>query len=226
VNDTGLRSDSALMSVNYASGVVLPTVSRALSGMSRQSGDFERRAFWPVRDSACYVACAKLIGPGPIMPPRLIIIAGGQSGVDRAALDIAIARGIPYGGWCPKGGWAEDFPDPPGVLTRYPLLQETPSGAPAQRTEWNVRDSDASLILVDAGGVAVSGGTALAARFLGQYAKPLLEVDVGAADAGERATTWLAALLAAHPRNTAHPADAPFRLAIGGPRESEAPGRC
>jgi hypothetical protein len=205
------------MSVKYASGVVLPTVSRTLSGSSQQSGDFERRAFYPVRDSACYVACAKLTVPGP-MPPRLIIIAGGQSGVDRAALDIAIARGIPYGGWCPKGGWAEDFPDPPGVLTRYPLLQETPSAAPAQRTEWNVRDSDASLILVDAGGVAVSGGTALAAQFSAQYAKPLLAVDVGAADAGEHATTWLAALLATHR------SDAPFRLAIGGPRESEAPG--
>jgi Circularly permutated YpsA SLOG family len=152
------------------------------------------------------------------MPPRLIIISGGQSGVDRAALDAAIARGIPYGGWCPKGGWAEDLPKPPGVLTRYPLLQETPSAAPEERTEWNVRDSDASLILVEASGVSVSGGTALAARFSGQYAKPLLVVDVGAPDAVERATAWLAALLAAHR------SDAPFRLAIGGPRESEAPG--
>jgi Circularly permutated YpsA SLOG family len=43
------------------------------------------------------------------------IISGGQTGVDRAALDVAIERGVPWGGWYPKGGWAEDFPDPPGL---------------------------------------------------------------------------------------------------------------
>jgi len=152
------------------------------------------------------------------MPQRLTIVSGGQSGVDRAALDAAIARGIPYAGWCPKGGWAEDFPDPPGVLARYPLLQETPSVDPAQRTEWNVRDSDACLILVDAGGVAVSLGTALTAELAARYAKPLLVVDVGATDAAERISDWLAALLAARA------SDASLRLMIGGPRESEAPG--
>jgi hypothetical protein len=55
------------------------------------------------------------------------LICGGQSGVDRAVLDVAIERGIDYGGWCPKGGWAEDFPEPPGVLARYPALEATPS---------------------------------------------------------------------------------------------------
>jgi hypothetical protein len=152
------------------------------------------------------------------MPPRLTIIAGGQSGVDRAALDVAIARGIPYGGWCPKGGWAEDFPKPPGVLARYPLLREAPSAEPARRTEWNVRDSDAYLILVDAGGLAASKGTALTRTLAARYAKPSLVVDIAAPDAAGRAATWLAALLAVHPPDT------PFRLAIGGPRESEAPG--
>ena len=39
------------------------------------------------------------------------IISGGQTGVDRAALDEAIERGMDWGGWCPKGGWAEDLPD-------------------------------------------------------------------------------------------------------------------
>lgn len=155
---------------------------------------------------------------GTMQGRRLIIISGGQSGVDRAALDAALACGIPYGGWCPRGGWAEDLPKPPGVRARYPLLQETPSAAPAERTEWNVRDSDAGLILVDAAGVAVSGGTALAERFSAQYAKPLLVFDVGAADAVERVTAWLGKLLATHGPDT------PFRLAIGGPRESEAPG--
>lgn len=192
------------------------------------------------------------------MQRRIIIISGGQSGVDRAALDVAIARGIPYGGWCPRDGWAEDLPKAPGVRVRYPLLKETPSAEPAQRTEWNVRDSDASLILVDAAGVAVSGGTALAERCSAQYAKPLLVVDVRAPDAVERATAWLSTLLTAHSPdtelppvathlpNSAHPVTHPvdtmrgsaathapdtpqqpdpsFRLAIGGPRESEAPG--
>jgi hypothetical protein len=149
---------------------------------------------------------------------KLVIISGGQSGVDRAALDEAIARGIAYGGWCPQGGWAEDLPDPPGLKARYSLLRETPAGDPAQRTEWNVRDSDASLILVDTGGVAVSGGTALAERLAAHTGKPFLVVDVGAADAAAQARAWLNALLAAHQ------GEAPFRLAIGGPRESEAKG--
>jgi len=150
--------------------------------------------------------------------PRLIIISGGQTGVDRAALDAAIARGLAYGGWCPQGGWAEDMPAPPGLLAKYPHLRETPRADPAQRTEWNVRDADASLILVDAGGVAASGGTELAQALAAQYRKPLLVLDVSAPDAAAQARAWLTGLLAAHIDET------PFRLAIGGPRESEAPG--
>ena len=60
----------------------------------------------------------------------MILISGGQSGVDRAVLDVAIARGIDYDGWCPHGGWAEDFPAPPGLLARYPKLKETPLADP------------------------------------------------------------------------------------------------
>ena len=125
--------------------------------------------------------------------PRLMIISGGQSGVDRAALDEAIARGIPYGGWCPKGGWAEDLSEPPGLLAAYPHLRESRSADPAERTEWNVRDSDACLILVEASGVSVSGGTALAETLAARYGRPLLVADVGAADADERVRAWLAA---------------------------------
>jgi Circularly permutated YpsA SLOG family len=144
------------------------------------------------------------------------IISGGQSGVDRAALDAAMALGIAYGGWCPKGGWAEDRSDPPGVLAAYPMLKETPLADPAQRTEWNVRDADACLIIVDAGGLPVSKGTALAHELAGRYRKPLLVADLAAADAVERTGDWLKAL-----RRALGP---DLSLAIGGPRESEAPG--
>jgi len=82
----------------------------------------------------------------PTNGPR--IRSGGQTGVDRAALDAAIAAGWPYEGWCPKGGLAEDFVDPPGLLTKYPCLRETPSEVRKQRTEWNVRDSMATVVLV------------------------------------------------------------------------------
>ena len=101
------------------------------------------------------------------------LISGGQSGVDRAVLDVAIAQGMGYGGWCPKGGWAEDFPTPPGLLAKYPDLQETPLADPAQRTEWNVRDADACLIVVETGGVDMSAGTALASDLAHRYRKPL-----------------------------------------------------
>lgn len=148
---------------------------------------------------------------------RLTIISGGQTGVDRAALDAAVASGVAYGGWCPRGGWAEDCPVPPGVLTQYPLLRQTPRADPAQRTEWNVRNADASLILVDADGTVVSRGTELAQRLAARYHKPLLVLDVGARDAAARARAWLNGLLAPHTQT-------PFRLAVGGPRESEAPG--
>jgi len=144
------------------------------------------------------------------------LISGGQSGVDRAVLDVALARGIDYGGWCPQGGWAEDFPRPPGLLAQYPKLQETPLADPAQRTEWNVRDADACLIIVDAGGIGVSRGTALAQELAHRYRKPLLVADLAAADIRKDAALWLRVQVARHGGD--------LKLAVGGPRESEAAG--
>lgn len=69
------------------------------------------------------------------------IVSGGQTGADRAALDFAIIQGIPHGGWCPNGRIAEDGP----IDKRY-RLQETPSADYLERTEWNVRDSDGTVI--------------------------------------------------------------------------------
>jgi hypothetical protein len=144
------------------------------------------------------------------------LISGGQTGVDRAVLDVAAERGIGYGGWCPKGGWAEDFPQPPGLLANYPLLKETPLADPAQRTEWNVRDADACMIIVDGSGLEVSPGTITAEEFAHRYRKPLLIVKLGEPDMLKRAALWLRVQHGRYP--------AGLKLAIGGPRESEAPG--
>jgi hypothetical protein len=65
------------------------------------------------------------------------LVSGGQTGVDRAALDLALELGLPCGGWCPLGQKAEDGPIPP-----HDPLSETPTDAYAERTELNVRDAD------------------------------------------------------------------------------------
>jgi len=98
------------------------------------------------------------------------IISGGQTGVDRAALDAAINNNIDHGGWCPLGRIAEDGP----IDSRYQLT-ETTSSKHAYRTECNVRDSDGTLI-INMGHLA--GGTALTARFAGVYDKPCLVADL------------------------------------------------
>ena len=144
------------------------------------------------------------------------IVTGGQTGVDRAALDVAVARGIDYGGWCPQGGWAEDLPEPPGLLAKYPQLKETPLADPAQRTEWNVRDADACLIVADAAGPEVSAGTLLASELAHRHRKPLFIAKLGNGDALRQAALWLRVQQAR--------CGAALKLAIGGPRESEAPG--
>jgi len=141
----------------------------------------------------------------------LTIVSGGQSGVDRAALDAAIAAGIPYAGWCPKGGWAEDMPEPPGVLALYPDLRETAEASPGQRTEWNVCDADRLMVLTGGAGRAVSKGTGLALRCAEQLGKPYVVIDLDAQDALTQARAFLGAR-------------ARGRLCIGGPRESETPG--
>ena len=143
--------------------------------------------------------------------PRLAkVLTGGQSGVDRAATDVAIACGVAYGGWVPRGGWAEDFPTPPGLLAAYPAFTETPSDDPAVRTIYNVDDADGLLVLTL--GSFGSPGTALALARAAQRAIPSASIDVRRAAAG-RLLGDLAASLP--PAST---------LNVAGPRESEEPG--
>ena len=121
------------------------------------------------------------------------IVSGGQTGVDRAALDWALASGVPCGGWCPLGRWAEDGP----IDARYPL-RETPGADPAQRTEWNIRDSDGTLIVT------------LARRL----ARPLLHLAKADSPAAEQAES-LRQFIGQHQIRV---------LNVAGPRESGEPG--
>ncbi|MEX0939675.1 MAG: putative molybdenum carrier protein [Pirellulales bacterium] len=131
------------------------------------------------------------------------IVSGGQTGVDRAALDVAIALGIDHGGWCPAGRKAED-----GTIPRHYRVQETASVDYAERTEQNVLDSDATLIL---GRGEPTGGTALTARLAERHGRPCLLVDLDATPASGDVQRWLTEN---HVRV----------LNLAGPRESTAPG--
>ena len=98
-----------------------------------------------------------LFGPEPTYIPSRIV-SGGQTGVDRAALDVAIAIGIEHGGWCPAGRLAED-----GVVPPQYDLRETDSNEYPVRTELNVADSDATLILYEG---KLKGGTLLTQKIM------------------------------------------------------------
>ncbi len=136
----------------------------------------------------------------------LRIVSGGQTGVDRGALDAALAAGVPCGGWCPAGRRAEDGRIP----ERYPL-RELPGGDYRDRTLRNVLDSDATVILYF--GVQ-EGGTALTARYCREHARPCLEID-GERIPPERAARKLAAFVRERGIRT---------LNVAGPRASKAPG--
>ena len=131
------------------------------------------------------------------------LVSGGQTGVDRAALDVALEQGIPCGGWCPQGRAAEDGP----IDQRYPL-RETPSADYAQRTEWNVRDSDATLILTRG---APTGGTAQTIDVAARLGKPCLTLDLDPQPHASAVQAWASAYHVTV-------------LNVAGPRESKCPG--
>lgn len=100
------------------------------------------------------------------------IVSGGQTGADRAGLDWAIRAQIPHGGWCPQGRRAEDGSIPP-----HYRLTETPKRDYAQRTAWNVRDSDGTAIFSCSG--SLSGGSALTQSIAQDLGRPVLHVHTG-----------------------------------------------
>ncbi|MBI5582887.1 MAG: putative molybdenum carrier protein [Deltaproteobacteria bacterium] len=132
------------------------------------------------------------------------IISGGQTGVDRAALDVALELDREAGGWCPRGRRAEDGK----ISSRYPL-QETASWKYPVRTRKNVQQSDGTLILTRG---EPKGGTALTAALAEQLKKPYRVVDLEAEKEGTDVLRGWGRELAIQVLN------------VAGPRESEAPG--
>jgi hypothetical protein len=131
------------------------------------------------------------------------IISGGQTGVDRGALDAAIALGMEHGGWCPRGRLAED-----GQIPACYNLTETETAEYPARTQQNVIDADATLILFSH---AMSGGTELTFRLAVQHRKPVLAVDLDHPAEIPAIRQWISA-------------NAVGVLNVAGPRESQNPG--
>lgn len=138
---------------------------------------------------------------GPVRPQK--IVSGGQTGVDRAALDVALALGIPCGGYCPKGRRAEDGP----IAAHYPLTETVGPDYP-ERTARNVRESDGTLILARG---APTGGTALTRDIARREGKPCLVIDLDAPAEPRAVAIWLAR-------------QGIRTLNVAGPRESSSPG--
>ncbi len=130
------------------------------------------------------------------------ILSGGQTGVDRAALEVAMAIGIGHGGWCPAGRLSEDG----SIPSRYELW-ETDSREYPVRTEQNVIDSDATLILYEG---RLKGGTLLTQRICRRLQKPQLSVRIDHANV-DQVRNWLST-------------GQPRTLNVAGPRESTCPG--
>ena len=134
--------------------------------------------------------------------PDFRLITGGQSGADAAALDWAIGCDVNHGGWCPRGRRSEV-----GLIPAHYLLSETPLSNYLQRTEWNVRDSDATVIftLTD----ALDGGSKRTAQFADKLHRPWMNFRPGVHE------KYLAQFLIRNKVTT---------LNVAGKRESSAPG--
>ena len=136
-------------------------------------------------------------------PSNIKIISGGQTGVDRAALDFALIHNIPCGGWCPKGRLAED-----GIISKKYPLNETSNNKYKNRTENNIKDSDATLILY---ANKIDNGTKLTMDLCKAYCKPMLLINIKDNLTKPQIINWIKS------NNIKI-------LNIAGPRESNSPG--
>ena len=119
------------------------------------------------------MADCRLQLPSFRIPVQMIIeaiVSGGQTGADRAALDWALEHHVPHQGWCPNGRRAED-----GAISSRYLLQETPASGYVVRTEWNVRDSDGTVIFTIK--PIASGGSLATIRFADTHRKPWIHLS-------------------------------------------------
>ena len=131
------------------------------------------------------------------------IVSGGQIGVDRAALDVALDLGMSCGGWCPQGRRAVD-----GVIPEKYPLKETAARNYNTRTKLNVRDSDGTLILNRG---ELNGGTAYTVRVADELGKPYLVVNLEDVPDGKEVVAWI----------RRHDIQV---LNVAGPRENKCPG--
>lgn len=143
------------------------------------------------------------------------IVSGGQTGVDRAALAAGLECGLEIGGWCPPGRESEDGPIPPELPLEETPVERSPD-APyvprSLRTEWNVRDSDATLVLRPAGPggeLPPDPGTDWTERCAIRYGRPLVVRDPGNLAAAPEVARWLEAL-AVRTLNVAGPGEDAF----------------
>ncbi len=134
------------------------------------------------------------------------ILSGGQTGVDQAALEIALQFNIPHGGWCPKGRLAENGTIPP----QYKLT-ETASSDYSVRTKLNIRDADGTLILISHHAGEITNGTLLTIQEAKEKKKPYLVIDLSQDGDIDAVVQW------------ASDHDICV-LNIAGPRESQSPG--
>lgn len=135
----------------------------------------------------------------------LHVVSGGQTGVDRGALDAALERGVPCGGWCPTGRLAED-----GVIpARYPVTELCNAGYD-ERTHKNVEDSDGTLIVTFG---RATGGTARTIELCEELARPHLIVDAASVTLEE--AVWRAVRFLRE--------EGVGRLNVAGPRASSEP---
>jgi hypothetical protein len=132
-----------------------------------------------------------------------VVVSGGQTGVDRGALDAAIDMGVEHGGWCPRGRLSED-----GTIPFRYRLRETETAEYPERTEKNVIDSDGTLILYRK---RLYGGTQLTRRLARRHGKPCHLIDLADSPDATAVVEWIVR-------------EGIQRLNVAGPRESTSPG--